>query len=155
MMVKLVSDLVDVVFKIVVEKNMFLCKFIGFDVVFKDDFLESCELMLVNSDVYVGLVVFCKFMIDYFYKNVDVDEMFFIYKGIGILWMFMGNICFEYGDYLIIFWGVIYQMEFDMEDNWILYVEFFYFIYILKCYCNWFGQLFEYLFFCECDYKLL
>jgi len=35
----------------------------------------------------------------------------------------MGNIPFEYGDYLIIPRGMIYQIDFDTEDNRLFYVE--------------------------------
>ena len=153
-MVKSVSDPVDVAPKIAVEKNMLSRKLIGFDVAPKDDFLESREPMLVNSDVHVGLAAPRKSMTDYFYKNADADEMLFIHKGTGTLRTLMGNIRFEYGDYLIIPRGVIYQMEFDTEDNRILYAESFHPIYTPKRYRNWFGQLLEHSPFCERDYKL-
>lgn len=153
-MVKSVSDPVDVAPKIAVEKNMLSRKLIGFDVAPKDDFLESREPMLVNSDVHVGLAAPRKSMTDYFYKNADADEMLFIHKGTGTLRTLMGNIRFEYGDYLIIPRGVIYQLEFDTEDNRILYAESFHPIYTPKRYRNWFGQLLEHSPFCERDYKL-
>jgi homogentisate 1,2-dioxygenase len=35
----------------------------------------------------------------------------------------LGNIPFEYGDYLIIPRGIIYQIQFDTEDNRLFYVE--------------------------------
>jgi homogentisate 1,2-dioxygenase len=69
---------------------------------------------------------------DYFYKNADADEMIFIHKGKGNYTM-MGNIPFEYGDYLIIR-GVIYQIDFDTAVNRLLYVESFAPIYTPKRY---------------------
>jgi homogentisate 1,2-dioxygenase len=93
-------------------------------------------------------------MTTYFYKNADADEMLFIHKGTGTLRTILGNISFEYGDYLIIPRGMIYQIEFDTEDNRILYAESFHPIYTPKRYRNWFGQLLEHSPFCERDYKL-
>ncbi len=153
-MVKTVSEPVDVAPKIAVAKNMLSRKFIGYDVAPKDDYLESREPMLVNSDIHIGLAAPRKSMTDYFYKNADADEMLFIHKGTGTLRTLMGNIRFEYGDYLIIPRGMIYQIEFDTEDNRLLYTESFHPIYTPKRYRNWFGQLLEHSPFCERDYKL-
>src|ERR1700741_3696077 len=93
----------------------------GFKVKPVDDFLESRKYMLVNKDVYMGLAAPRKSQTSYFYKNADADELIFIHKGKGVLKTFMGNIPFEYGDYLVIPRGMIYQMEFDTTDNRIFY----------------------------------
>lgn len=140
--------------KIAVEKNITSRKLIGFDVAPKDDFLESREPMMVNNDVHIGLAAPKKSLTEYFYKNSDADEMLFIHRGTGTLKTFLGNIPFEYGDYLIVPRGMIYQIEFDTEDNRILYAESFHPIYTPKRYRNWFGQLLEHSPFCERDYKL-
>ena len=152
--VKEIGKALDVSPKIAVEKNITSRKFIGFDVAPKDDFLEAREPLLVNNDVHVGLAAPRKSVTDYFYKNADADEMLFIHKGSGTLKTFLGNIPFEYGDYLIIPRGMIYQIEFDTEDNRILYAESFHPIYTPTRYRNWFGQLLEHSPFCERDYKL-
>lgn len=152
--VKEIGKALDITPKIAVKKNITSRKFIGFDVAPKDDFLESREPLLVNNDVYVGLAAPKKSLTEYFYKNADADEMLFIHKGSGTLKTFLGNIPFEYGDYLIIPRGMIYQIEFDTEDNRILYAESFHPIYTPKRYRNWFGQLLEHSPFCERDYKL-
>lgn len=152
--VKEIGKAVDVSPKIAVAKNITSRKFIGFDVAPKDDFLEAREPLLVNSDVHVGLAAPKKSLTEYFYKNADADEMLFIHKGSGTLRTFLGNIPFEYGDYLIIPRGMIYQIDFDTEDNRILYAESFSPIYTPKRYRNWFGQLLEHSPFCERDYKL-
>ncbi len=152
--VKEIGKVVDASPKIAVEKNITSRKFIGFDVAPKDDFLESREPLLVNNDVHVGLAAPRKSVTDYFYKNVDADEMLFIHKGSGTLKTFLGNIPFEYGDYLIIPRGMIYQIEFDTEDNRILFAESFHPIYTPKRYRNGLGQLLEHSPFCGRDYKL-
>jgi homogentisate 1,2-dioxygenase len=153
-MVKEVGQSFDLSPKIAVEKNIKSLKFIGFNVPPADDFLTSRTPLLVNGDVHIGVAAPRQSMTDYFYKNADADEMLFIHKGSGTLKTLMGNISFEYGDYLIIPRGMIYQLTFDSSENRILYAESFHPIYTPKRYRNWFGQLLEHSPFCERDYKL-
>ena len=61
---------------------------------------------------------------------------------------------FEPGDYLLIPRGIIYQPEFDSEDNRLLVVESFHPVYTPKRYRNHFGQLLEHAPYSERDYKL-
>lgn len=129
-------------------------KLIGFDVAAEDDYLTSRKAMLVNTDIHIGVAAPRKSSTSYFYKNADADEMLFIHKGTGKLKTPFGSIPFQYGDYLIIPRGVIYQIEFDSADNRILYAESFHPIYTPKRYRNWFGQLSEHAPFCERDYIL-
>lgn len=140
--------------KIAVEKNIKALLLQGFQVKPQDDFLDSRTALLVNGDVHLGLAAPRKSLREYFYKNADADEMLFIHKGTGTLRTFMGNIPFEYGDYLIIPRGMIYQIDFDTEDNRLLYLESFAPIYTPKRYRNYFGQMLEHSPFCERDYKL-
>lgn len=153
-MVESVGESIDVSPKLAVAKNMKSRKLIGFDVPPQDDFLDSRVTLLLNSDIHIGLAAPRKSMKDYFYKNADADEMLFIHQGTGTLRTLVGNIRFEYGDYLIIPRGMIYQIEFDTEENRLLYAESFDPIYTPKRYRNWFGQLLEHSPYCERDYKL-
>ena len=153
-MVKEIMEAKDVTPKIAVEKNMTARKLMGFNNEPKDDFLDARETLLVNQDVHIGLAAPRTSLKDYFYKNADADEVFFIHKGSGVLKTFLGNIPFQYGDYLIIPRGMIYQIEFDTNDNRILYIESFHPIYTPKRYRNLFGQLLEHSPFCERDYIL-
>lgn len=153
-MVKDILGSKDVTPKIAVQYNMHARLLKGFAVAPQDDFLESREPMLVNSDVLVGLAAPRKSLEGYFYKNADADELLFVHRGSGVLRTFLGNIPFEYGDYLLIPRGMIYQIQFDTEDNRLLYVESQQPLYTPKRYRNWFGQLLEHSPFCERDYKL-
>lgn len=126
----------------------------GFDVPAADDFLESRKSLLVNGDVHIGLAAPQKSLRDYFYKNADADELLFVHKGSGTLRTFLGNIEFEYGDYLVIPRGIIYQVEFNSENNRLLFLESFSPVYTPKRYRNPFGQMLEHSPFCERDYKL-
>ncbi|UXP32197.1 homogentisate 1,2-dioxygenase [Reichenbachiella agarivorans] len=153
-MIQDIGQSIDVSPVIAVEKNIHSKKLIGFQVSQKDDFLQAREPLMVNQDLIIGLTAPRQSMKDYYYKNVSADELLFIHRGSGTLRTLVGNIPFEYGDYLIIPRGMIYQIDFDTADNRILYVESFSPIYTPKKYRNWFGQLQEHSPFCERDYKL-
>lgn len=152
-MVKAVLDSIDMAPKIVVDKNMKSLRLHGFKVEAENDFLKSRKPLLVNSDVYLGLAAPTQGNSDYFYKNADADELIFIHQGTGTLKTLLGNIKFEYGDYLVIPRGIIYQIEFDSPQNRLLYLESFHPIYTPKRYRNLFGQLLEHSPFCERDIK--
>ncbi len=152
--IKEILKSVDVTPKIAIPKNIKPLLLHGFDVKPADDFLDSRKAMLVNGDCIIGLAAPKKSMKDYFYKNADSDEVIFIHRGKGKLRTFLGNIPFEYGDYLVIPRGMIYQMEFDTEDNRIFYVESHHPIYTPKRYKNSSGQHLEHSPFCERDFKL-
>ncbi|ALM08104.1 homogentisate 1,2-dioxygenase [Sediminicola sp. YIK13] len=153
-MVKEVGKSIDMRPKAAVEHNIKSRLLKGFQVKPENDFLESRKIVLFNNDVHVGLAAPKKSMTDYFYKNTDADEMLFIHKGTGILKTMLGEIPFEYGDYIIIPRGMIYQITFDTEDNRLLIAESYHPIYTPKRYRNWFGQHLEHSPFCERDFKL-
>ena len=140
--------------KIAEKKNIKAMLLEGFQISPEDDFLDSRKPLLVNNDVHLGLAAPKKSLNDYFYKNADADELLFIHKGSGTLRTHLGTIKFEYGDYLIIPRGVIYQIDFDTTENRLLYLESFSPIYTPKRYRNHFGQLLEHSPYCERDYKL-
>ena len=152
-MVSAIKEPIDMSPKIAEAKHITSRKLLSYDVAPQDDFLDSRVDLLVNSDVHIGVAAPRKSLTEYFYKNADADEMLFIHKGTGTLRTLVGNIKFEYGDYLIIPRGMIYQIEFDSEDNRILYAESFHPIYTPKRYRNYSGQMLEHSPFCERDYK--
>jgi homogentisate 1,2-dioxygenase len=139
--------------KIAREKHLKHTSLIGFKIKPEDDFLKSRKPILVNSDLHISLAAPKKSMTDYFYKNTMADEMIFIHEGSGILKTGYGNINFEYGDYLIIPRGVIYQIHFNDEKNRLFIVESFSPIKAPKRYRNENGQLLEHSPYCERDIK--
>lgn len=149
-----ILDSKDVTPKIAHTHALMMRKLIGFNVTPEEDFLDSRVPLLVNKDCIIGLAAPQKSLRDYFYKNADADELLFIHKGTGTLRTQLGNISFEYGDYLIIPRGMIYQIDFDSADNRIFYVESHSPVYTPKRYRNHFGQLLEHSPYCERDYKL-
>ena len=140
--------------KIAIDKNIKSLLLQGFQVAPQDDFLDSRKAMLVNRDCIIGLAAPRQSLTNYFYKNADADELIFIHKGSGTLRTFMGNIPFEYGDYLIIPRGMIYQIEFNTTDNRLFYVESHAPFFTPKRYKSSSGQLLEHSPFCERDFKL-
>lgn len=139
--------------KIAVEKNMKALSFQGFSLKPEEDFLDSRKTLFVNSSLHIGLAAPKSFSKDYFYKNADADEMLFVHVGSGTLKTNYGNIPFKYGDYLIIPRGTIYQIDFDGQDNRLLYIESFSPILTPNRYRNNFGQLLEHSPFCERDIR--
>ena len=153
-MVKEVGKSFDVSPKAMVSHNIKSRLLKGFEVEPMNDYLESRSVMLFNSDVHISLAAPKKSMMEYFYKNADADELLFVHEGTGVLKTMLGELRFEYGDYLIIPRGMIYQIHFDSEDNRLLVVESYHPIYTPKRYRNWFGQHLEHSPFCERDFKL-
>jgi homogentisate 1,2-dioxygenase len=153
-MVESIAEAIDVTPKIAVKHNITSRMLRGFDVAPQDDYLDARKAMMTNPDVTIHVAAPRKSLTDYFYKNADADELIFVHKGTGTLRTFVGNIPFEYGDYLLIPRGMIYQISFDTEDNRLLITESNHPIYTPKRYRNWFGQLLEHSPFCERDYKL-
>ncbi|MBK9150634.1 MAG: homogentisate 1,2-dioxygenase [Saprospiraceae bacterium] len=125
----------------------------GFDIMPEDDFLDSRKPVLVNNDCKIILAAPRRSMEDYFYKNADADECIFVHVGSGTLKTMYGDIRFEYGDYLVIPRGTIYQMEFDTPDNRLFIVESTSPIMTPRRYRNEFGQLMEHSPFCERDIR--
>lgn len=144
----------DVSPKIAIEKNMKALSFKGFSLKPEEDYLKSRKTLFANADLHIGLAAPKSFSKDYFYRNSDADEMLFIHVGSGTLRTMYGNLYFKYGDYLIIPKGTTYQMDFDTEDNRILYIESFSAIKSPSRYRNNYGQFLEHSPFCERDFRL-
>jgi len=140
--------------KIAVEDNLTNLSFKGFDIKPEKDYIKSRKTLFVNNDMNIGLAAPSVSMKDYFFKNSEADEMIFVHVGSGTLRTPYGSISFKYGDYLIIPRGTIYQMDFDTEENRLLFVESFSPIFTPSKYRNNFGQLLEHSPFCERDYRL-
>lgn len=149
--VKKIVDSYDVSPKIAVKRNMKSLSLKGFEVAPEKDYLKSRVPILVNNDCQISLASPSESLRDYFYKNTDSDEVIFVHKGQGKLRTMLGNIDFSYGDYLVVPRGIIYQLDFDTQENRLFIVESKNPIYTPKRYRNWFGQMLEHSPFCERD----
>lgn len=152
-MIRQINQPVDVSPKAAVDRNITPMMLKGWEVQPVDDFLASRVHVMFNHDLNITLSAPKKSMTDYFYKNADADEVIFVHKGSGTLKTFLGNIPFAYGDYLVIPRGMIYQIQFDTQDNRLFIVESFSPIVTPKRYRNEFGQLLEHSPFCERDLR--
>jgi len=125
----------------------------GWEVAPADDFLDSRVPLMFNNDVHLSVAAPRQSLRSYFYKNADADELLFVHSGSGTLRTMMGNLTFEYGDYLIIPRGMIYQIDFKDRDNRLLVLDSMGPIYTPRRYRNHFGQLLEHSPFCERDIR--
>ncbi len=153
-LVKKIGEPYSVIPRIAREKHLKHTSLKGFQVQPEDDYLKSRKPMLVNQDLHLSLAAPRQSMDRYFYKNSQADEIIFVHEGRGVLKTGYGEIPFEYGDYLLIPRGVIYQLSFENADNRLLIVESFSPVRTPKRYRNEFGQLMEHAPFCERDMKL-
>ena len=153
-MVKAIKNQYSVAPKIAKQNNIQSYRFRGFQIAPKNDYLESRKAVLTNSDCTIILAAPKNSVTDYFYKNTDSDELLFVHKGSGKLRTHLGNLDFKYGDYLLIPRGIIYQIDFDTQENRLFIVESRRPIYTPKRYRNWFGQHLEHSPFCERDIRV-
>lgn len=136
------------------EKMLKHRSFQGFNIKPEDDYLKSRKPVLVNNDCHISLAAPRKSMEDYFFKNADADEVIFIHEGKGKLLTQYGVLNFDYGDYLVIPRGSIYQMKFAGENNRLLITESFSPIRYPSKYLSRFGQLLENSPYCERDIRV-
>lgn len=149
-----IKRLKDLTPKIAIDKNMKALSFKGLSLPSEEDYIESRKILFVNNDLKIGLAAPKAFSKDYFYRNSDSDEMLFIHVGSGKLRTMYGSLDFKYGDYLIIPKGTTYQIDFNTEDNRILFIESASAITTPNRYRNNYGQFLEHSPFCERDFRL-
>ena len=153
-LVKEIGEAYSIAPKAALEKNLQNRSFLTFKTAPVDDYLKSRVYTLFNNDVYLASAAPRKSMTDYFFKNADADEVIFIHEGSGVLKTVYGQIPFEYGDYLVVPRGTIYQLHFETEQNRLFITESFSPIRPPKRYLNTYGQLLEHSPYCERDIKL-
>ena len=140
--------------KIAIEKNLSALSFKGFSLPPAEDYLDSRTTLFVNNDLHIGLAAPRQSMSDYFFKNADADEMIFVHEGSGTLTTMYGEVPFEYGDYVVIPRGTVYQLKFETTSNRLLILESFSPVRTPRHYRNEVGQLLEHSPFCERDFKV-
>jgi homogentisate 1,2-dioxygenase len=140
--------------RVAMKKNMQHRSYLTWNVPSEADYIKSRKVLLMNSDIQIGVAAPTQSMNDYFFKNADGDEVLFIHEGEGYLETIYGRIDFEYGDYLVIPRGTIYKLHFKGTNNRIFFVESPSPVYPPKRYQNSMGQLLEHSPYCERDIKL-
>lgn len=86
-----------------------------------DDYLASRVCYLQNSDV---RIIFSRIDNDmnYFFRNADADEVFFIHKGAGTIETDFGPLKYSEGDYIIVPRGTVYRWQPKLKSE-ILIIE--------------------------------
>ena len=108
--------------------------------------------LLANKDVILGVSRAGRSM-DYFYRNAQAYETWWVHEGRGVLKSQFGNLEFRAGDYIVIPFGTTWQMQLDGE------VRFFTIenpsqIEPPRRYRNEFGQMLEHAPYCERDVRV-
>jgi homogentisate 1,2-dioxygenase len=153
-MIRQVKDAVSLAPQAAVYHNLTPRMLDGFQVQPASDFLDARTIVLFNNDLNITLAAPTHSMDGYFYKNADADEVIFVHRGSGTVRTMLGNLRFEYADYIVIPRGMIYSIHFDGPDNRLLITESFSPIVTPKRYRNNVGQLLEHSPFCERDFRL-
>jgi len=140
--------------EVAIEDNIKALSFLSFEAAPESDYIKSRKVLFFNNDIAVGVAAPTSSMTDYFFKNSDADELIFVHKGEGTLKTMYGSVEFEYGDYLVIPRGTVYQLIFNTKENKLLITESYSPIKTPKRYSNDAGQMLEHAPFCERDFKV-
>ncbi len=108
--------------------------------------------LLGNNDVILG-VSRSKGSMDYFYRNAQAYETWWVHEGTGVLKSQFGNLSFRKGDYIVIPFGVTWQMKLDGEAKFFT-IENPSQIEPPKRYRNEYGQMLEHAPYCERDIRI-
>ncbi|MBL8101730.1 MAG: homogentisate 1,2-dioxygenase [Anaerolineales bacterium] len=108
--------------------------------------------LLGNNDVILGISR-AKDSMDYFYRNSQAYETWWVHEGEGILKSQFGNLPFRKGDYIVIPFGVTWQMQLDGEARFFT-IENPSQIEPPKRYRNNYGQMLEHAPYCERDIRV-
>lgn len=117
------------------------------------DFIAGRRVFLGNNDVLIGVSRPTEPM-NYFYRNGQAYEMFFVHDGEGTVQSNFGNLDFGPGDYVIIPYNVTWRLELKGNGHRFLVVESPTPIQSPKRYRNDFGQLLEHSPYCERDFRV-
>ena len=147
------GDTVDLRPEVAIQKTLQHRSFNGFQIPPVEDYLQSRQVILFNSDCHISLAAPQQSTSNYFYKNADADELIFVHEGSGVLHSLYGNLDFAAGDYIVIPRGTIYQTAFSNTENRLLIVESFSPIRFPKRYLSPYGQLLEHAPYCERDIR--
>lgn len=108
--------------------------------------------LLGNNDVILG-VSRAKDSMDYFYRNSQAYETWWVHEGSGTLKSQFGNLTFRKGDYIVIPFGTTWQMQLNEECKFFT-IENPSQIEPPKRYRNNYGQLLEHSPYCERDIRV-
>lgn len=109
--------------------------------------------LLANNDVILGVARASKSM-DYFYRNAQAYETWWVHEGKGTLKTQFGNLPFHEGDYLVIPFGTTWKMELESKEVRFFTIEAPSQIEPPKRYRNEYGQMLEHAPYSERDIRV-
>jgi homogentisate 1,2-dioxygenase len=109
--------------------------------------------LLGNNDVVLGVSRASKSM-DFFYRNSQAYETWWVHEGHGTLKTQFGNLPFREGDYVVIPFGTTWQMELDTPEARFFTIENPSQIEPPRRYRNEFGQMLEHAPYSERDVRV-
>ena len=125
--------------------------FVTADVPAGGDPVAARRVLMGNNDVTMGISRSTEKM-DYFYRNGQAYEVWFVHEGTGTLLSQFGKLDFEPGDYIVIPFGTTWQMQPDGDARFFV-VESPSQIEPPKRYLNKYGQFLEHSPYCERDIR--
>ena len=117
------------------------------------DSVSSKIPLLGNNDVILGVARATQNM-DYFYRNAQAYETWFVHEGKGIFKSQFGNLPFHSGDYIVIPFGTTWQMILESKEARFFTIENPSQIEPPKRYRNDYGQLLEHAPYSERDFRV-
>lgn len=127
--------------------------FASVDLIAGGDAVSARRTVLGNNDVTLSLSRPTKSM-DYFYRNGQAYEVWFVHEGNGVLHSQFGQLPFVPGDYIVIPYGTTWQIQLDSAEARFLVIEAPSKIAPPKRYLNKVGQLLEHAPYCERDIRV-
>jgi homogentisate 1,2-dioxygenase len=117
------------------------------------DPISSRIALLGNNDVILGISRASKSM-DYFYRNAQAYETWWVHEGSGLLKTQFGNLPFHSGDYIVIPFGTTWQMLLESKEARFFTIENPSQIEPPKRYRNDYGQMLEHAPYSERDMRV-
>ena len=109
--------------------------------------------LLGNNDVILGIARASKSM-DYFYRNAQAYETWWVHEGNGVFKSQFGNLPFHSGDYIVIPFGTTWQMQLESGEARFFTIENPSQIEPPKRYRNDYGQMLEHAPYSERDVRV-
>lgn len=109
--------------------------------------------LLGNNDVILGIARASKSM-DYYYRNAQAYETWWVHEGNGVLKTQFGNLPFHSGDYIVIPFGTTWQMQLDSDEARFFTIENSSQIEPPRRYRNDYGQMLEHAPYSERDLRV-
>ncbi len=117
------------------------------------DAVSARRVLLGNNDVTLAVSRPTRSM-DFFYRNGQAYECWFVHEGHGALRSQFGKLLFGPGDYLVIPYGTTWQMQLESDEGRFFVIESPSAIEPPKRYRNQYGQLLEHSPYCERDIRV-